>query len=61
MRIEQIKDKQQVAIIRQKIKENDGYCPCKLIKDDTTRCPCESFRNGPLGECQCGLYIKTEE
>lgn len=61
MRIEQIKNKQQVAIIRQKIRQNDGYCPCKLIKDDTTRCPCESFRNGPLGGCECGLYIKTEE
>lgn len=61
MRIEQIKDKQKVAIIRQKIRQNDGYCPCKSIKDDTTWCPCDSFLNGPLGECQCGLYIKTEE
>ena len=61
MRIKEIDDKQQAAAIRQKIKQNDGYCPCQLIKDDTTRCPCESFRNGPLGQCHCGLYIKTEE
>ena len=61
MRIKEIDDKQQIAIIRQKIKQNGGYCPCKLIKDDTTRCPCESFRNGPLGTCECGLYVKLEQ
>lgn len=61
MKIEQVSNKQQVALIRQKIKQNDGYCPCKLIKDETTRCMCQSFLTGPAGECQCGLYIKTEE
>ena len=61
MKIEQVSNKQQVALVRQKIKQNDGYCPCKLIKDDTTKCMCKSFLTGPVGECQCGLYIKIEE
>lgn len=47
------------AAIQAKVKENDGYCPCALIKDDTTRCPCLEFRQrNAEGECHCGLYIK---
>ena len=47
------------AAIQAKIKENDGYCPCALIKDETTKCPCLEFRQrNTQGECHCGLYIK---
>lgn len=46
-----------------RIKENDGYCPCATIKDETTKCMCQDFRNeikNPdfIGSCHCGLYIK---
>lgn len=44
------------------IKNNDGYCPCALVKDDDTKCMCKSFREQTSeGECHCGLYIKVEE
>ena len=53
-------DKQLVAEIRAKLKDNDGYCPCSLIKDNSTKCMCQEFRNqierNESGECHCGLY-----
>lgn len=45
------------AIIMALIK-NDGYCPCKAVKNESTKCMCEEFRNQPSGECNCGLYVK---
>lgn len=50
-----------VKEIRQKLKENDGYCPCSLIKNNETKCPCVAFRQQESGECHCGLYIKIKE
>ena len=51
-----------VEEVRRKLRDNDGYCPCKLIKDETTKCPCaETINELPVGqECHCGLYIKVE-
>ena len=46
--------------IRAKLKANSGYCPCKFIKNKDTKCMCKEFREQGLGECYCGLYIKTE-
>jgi len=42
------------------LKENDGYCPCKTVKDETTKCMCEEFRNQVQGVCSCGLYEKFQ-
>lgn len=54
-------NKELVNEIRTKLKENNGYCPCSLIKSEDTKCMCKEFRNQELGECHCGLYIKIEE
>ena len=51
-------DKELVKQIRKELKENDGYCPCRIIKDETTKCMCEEFRNQESGLCHCGLYEK---
>ena len=48
-----------VNLIKQGIKENDGYCPCMLEKTEATKCMCDAFRNQKEGVCHCGLYIKT--
>lgn len=60
MRILTNRNLDKVAEIKQKLEENDGYCPCALIKDRDTKCMCKDFRNkineGYLGECNCGLY-----
>lgn len=46
--------------IRQAIKENGGYCPCKLEQNENTKCICKEFFEQGLGPCHCGLYIKEE-
>jgi len=56
-----IKDKERAEKIRAKIKENDGYCPCKLEKTEDTKCICKEFLEQGVGECHCGLYIKESE
>ena len=40
------------------IRNNDGYCPCKIIKNEDTKCMCKEFRDIKEGTCHCGLYIK---
>lgn len=61
---------EQAKKIEQKLKENDGYCPCKLIKNDNTKCMCKEFRetirdmkydNDPnaTATCHCGLYVAS--
>ena len=47
--------------VRQKLKQNNGYCPCKLQHIPENKCMCKQFLTGPLGSCHCGLYIKTQE
>ena len=44
-----------------KLKENGGYCPCRLEKTADTKCMCKEFREQESGECHCGLYIKLKE
>lgn len=40
------------------LKNNDGYCPCKIVKDASTKCICQDFREQFIGECACGLFRK---
>jgi len=50
--IEEIED------IKDRIKENDGYCLCAILKEEDTRCMCKAFRDKSTGVCDCGLYEK---
>lgn len=43
------------------VEENNGYCPCELIRNDDTKCPCKTFREQASGQCHCGRYIKEDE
>lgn len=61
MKIKLSDDKELVQNIQKKLKENNGYCPCKLLKNEDTKCMCKEFREQSFGECHCGLYVKTEE
>ena len=54
-------DKELVDVIRQKLKENDGYCPCRIYKNEDTKCICKEFKEQDSGECHCGLYIKVKD
>lgn len=61
MKISVNPDNNLVLEIRQALKDNNGYCPCRIIKNEDTLCMCKEFREGPAGLCHCGLYIKEEE
>lgn len=54
-------NKQRAEEIKNKLKQNGGYCPCQLLQNEDTKCPCKDFRdmidNNEIGECHCGLYI----
>lgn len=54
-------DKEYAAEIRHKLKDNGGYCPCSLVKNEDTKCMCKEFREMEEGMCHCGLYIKTKD
>lgn len=51
-------DKQIVDKILDALDKNNGYCPCKLEKNNDTKCMCKEFREQKEGYCHCGLYIK---
>lgn len=45
--------------ILQAVKDNGGYCPCAIIKNEDTKCMCKNFRElTENGICHCGLYQK---
>lgn len=61
MKIKLSEDKELVAEIKKKLKENDGYCPCRLTKNEDTKCLCKEFREQTEpGVCHCGLYEKVK-
>lgn len=52
-------DEDLVREIRDQIQNNQGHCPCAIIKNEDTKCPCRAFRErDEIGECHCGLYVK---
>ena len=54
-------NKEYFVEISQKVKDNDNYCPCSLLKNEDTKCICKAFRESTtLGFCSCGLYEKVE-
>lgn len=54
-----VDDKEYVELMKKKVKENFGFCPCKLVKTEDTRCMCKEFKEMTEGTCHCGLYVKT--
>lgn len=61
MKIVVSSDIELVKSIREKLKENDGFCPCRLTKTPETKCMCKEFLEQETpGECHCGLYLKVE-
>ena len=54
-----------VKMLKDKMKENGGYCPCRLTKSEDTKCICKEFReqiDDPNfeGYCHCMLYYKSK-
>ena len=53
-------DTEYVAEMGKKLRENNGFCPCSLERNEDTKCRCKEFREqverGEEGYCHCGLY-----
>lgn len=52
-----------VSEILNQIKTNGGYCPCKILHNEDTKCMCKEFKEILKKEedfkydtCSCGLY-----
>lgn len=53
-------DENIVKSIKEKLSNNDGFCPCRLNKIDENKCMCQEFKNTNTEcECHCGLYLKV--
>lgn len=48
----------QAREIEKTLKENQGYCPCRIYRNPDTKCMCKEFREQEKGICHCGLFIK---
>ena len=56
-------DKEFVNDMRKALKDNNGFCPCSLEKNEDTKCMCKEFREQIKdpdfkGFCHCMLYYK---
>ena len=58
-------DKETVNFIKQRLVDNDGYCPSVMDSRgiENYKCPCDDFmHNVGKGEtCRCGLYVKVKK
>ena len=66
MKIRENPNKEIVRTVREGLKAKDGYCPCRLGKDEDNKCMCKEFREQIKdpnfeGYCHCLLYYKSLE
>ena len=65
MKIRFNEDKEIVAAVKEGLKRNDGYCPCRFDRSEDTKCMCKEFREQIADEdfegyCHCYLYYKEK-
>lgn len=55
-------NKEKYTEMTQAVKDNDGYCPCLLEKNEDTKCMCKEFREqNSEGLCHCQRFSKTKK
>lgn len=47
-----------VKLIQRGLEKKGGYCPCLILKNEDTKCPCKDVRE--TYECRCGLFVKEK-
>lgn len=50
------KDAISAALVKQLNRHGKAYCPCSVLKNEDTLCPCKEMREEK--NCHCGLYVK---
>ena len=45
--------------IGKKILEASGFCPCMIVQNQNTKCPCLDKREKQI--CICNLYVEESE
>ncbi|MBS7228883.1 MAG: ferredoxin-thioredoxin reductase catalytic domain-containing protein [Christensenellales bacterium] len=58
-------DKEIVDAVKEGLRRNDGYCPCRFEKTPENKCMCKEFRDQIKdpnfeGFCHCMLYYKKK-
>ncbi len=58
-------DESVVKMLRDRLKETGGYCPCRLERTEDNKCICKEFRSQIAdpdfeGYCHCMLYYKKK-
>lgn len=59
MRVKVVVGKEEFEEFKVRLRECDFYCPCSLIRDNTTKCLCENFRIHNI--CECNIYQKEND
>lgn len=59
-------DKEVVRVVKEGLKAKGGYCPCRLERNEDTKCMCREFREQCAdpnfeGFCHCMLYYKSKD
>ncbi len=57
-------NKEVVKTIKEGLKKTGGYCPCKIERNEDTKCMCKEFKEQTKnpdfeGYCHCLLYYKS--
>lgn len=65
MQIKENPDKEIVDMIREGLRQNGGYCPCRRKHIPENKCMCEEFKRQIAdtnfeGYCHCMLYYKSK-
>ena len=65
MKVKLNPDEKVVNTIKEGLKQTGGYCPCRIERNEDTKCMCKEFREQIKdpnfeGFCHCMLYIKEK-
>lgn len=65
MKVKLNPDEKVVQTVKEGLKQTGGYCPCRIERNEDTKCMCKEFREQIKdpnfeGFCHCMLYIKEK-
>ena len=65
MKIRLYEDPEIVRTVKEGLAARGGYCPCRTVRNEDTKCMCREFREQIKdpdfeGYCHCMLYYKEK-